>query len=85
MQQRLTSQQSGASAAYLLGKAEDKLLLKLPVEVLGIQSKEGEKLSLNPENNLILTPTDHIVYMSRKRFDWLKNSGQIMQHIAKML
>ena len=58
--------------------------LKLPVEVLGIQSKEGEKLSLNPENNLILTPTDHIVYMSRKRFNWLKNSGQIMQHIAKM-
>jgi hypothetical protein len=48
--------------------------LKLPVEVLGLQSEEGEKLSLNPGNDLILTPADHIVYMSRKRFDWLKNS-----------
>ena len=59
--------------------------LKLPVEILGIQSKEAKKLNLNPENDLILTPDDHIVYMSRKRFNWLKNSGQIMQHIAKML
>jgi len=58
--------------------------LKLPVEILGIQSKEAKKLNLNPENDLILTPDDHIVYMSRKRFDWLKNSGQIMQQIAKV-
>ena len=57
--------------------------LKLPVEILGLQSEEGEKLSLNPGNDLILTPADHIVYMSRKRFDWLKNSGQIMQQISK--
>ncbi len=58
--------------------------LNLPVEVLGIQSKERGKLNLNPENSLILTATDHIVYMSRKRFDWLKNNGQILQHIHKM-
>jgi hypothetical protein len=57
--------------------------LKLPVEILGLQSEEGEKLSLNPGNDLILTPADHIVYMSRKRFNWLKNSGQIMQQISK--
>ena len=58
--------------------------LKLPVEVLGLQSKNGGKLSLNPENSLILTATDHIVYMARKRFDWLKNSGPVLQHIANM-
>jgi voltage-gated potassium channel len=58
--------------------------LKLPVEILGIQSKEGGKLNLNPENSLILTATDHIVYMSRKRFDWLKNNGEILQHIHKI-
>ncbi|MFP6637238.1 MAG: ion channel [Nitrospinaceae bacterium] len=55
--------------------------LKLPVGVLGIQSMEGGQLRLNPENDLILTSTDHIIYMSRKRFDWLKNSGQILQQI----
>ncbi len=58
--------------------------LNLPVQVLGIQRKAEEKPILNPENSLILTPTDHIVYMSRKRFDWLKNSGPIMQQIAKL-
>jgi hypothetical protein len=46
--------------------------------------KTGGKPILNPENNLILAPTDRIVYMSRKRFDWLKNNGQILQHIHKM-
>ena len=58
--------------------------LNLPVQILGIHGKEGGKLNLNPENSLILTAADHIVYMSRKRFDWLKNSSQIMQQIAKM-
>ena len=58
--------------------------LKLPAEILGIQRKAGEKPILNPENSLILTPVDHIVYMSKERFDWLKNSGQIMQQIVKM-
>ncbi len=57
--------------------------LNLPVEVLGIQSKTGGKLKLNPENNLVLSASDHIVYMSKKRFNWLKNSGHILQHIAK--
>jgi voltage-gated potassium channel len=59
--------------------------LKLPVEILGIQSKEGGKLSLNPENDLMLTSVDHIVYMSRKRFDWLTNSGQVLQQISQEL
>jgi len=58
--------------------------LKLPVEILGLQSEEGEKLSLNPGNDLILTPADHIVYMARKRFDWLGNSSQILEQIKKM-
>ncbi len=58
--------------------------LELPVQILGIQSKAKKKLHLNPGNNLMLTPADHIVYMSRKRFDWLQNSSQIMQHIAKI-
>jgi hypothetical protein len=58
--------------------------LKLPVEILGVKSEEGEKLSLNPGNDLILTPADHIVYMSRKRFDWLENSSQILEQIKKL-
>jgi voltage-gated potassium channel len=57
--------------------------LDLPVEILGIQREAGEKPILNPENNVILAPTDHIVYMSRKRFDWMKNNGQILQQINK--
>jgi voltage-gated potassium channel len=57
--------------------------LNLPVEILGLQRKGGEKPVLNPENNLILAPTDHIVYMARKRFDWMKNNGQILRHINK--
>ena len=58
--------------------------LNLPVEILGIQNKASAKPTLNPENNLILAPTDHIVYMSRKRFDWLKNKDQIIQQINKV-
>ncbi|MCH8157827.1 MAG: hypothetical protein IID18_08795 [Nitrospinae bacterium] len=58
--------------------------LNLPVEVLGLQRETGEKPVLNPENSTILTPADHIVYMSRRRFNWLQNSGQIMQEIARM-
>ena len=57
--------------------------LNLPVEILGIQRDAKETLALNPENSLVLTPADHIVYMSRKRFDWLKNSAQILRQIAK--
>ncbi|MBC8288415.1 MAG: hypothetical protein H8E42_13160 [Nitrospinae bacterium] len=58
--------------------------LNFPVEILGIQRKAGEKPMLNPENNLILVSTDQIVYMSRKRMDWMKNSGQVIQHLNKM-
>lgn len=58
--------------------------LNFPVEILGLQKKAGEKPILNPENKQILAPTDHIVYMSRKRFDWSKNNGLIMQQIKKM-
>ena len=58
--------------------------LNFPVEILGLQKKIGEKPILNPENKQILAPTDHIVYMSRERFDWLGNNGQIMQIINKM-
>ena len=57
--------------------------LNLSIEVLGLQRKGGEKPILNPENDLILAPTDHIVYMARKRFDWMKNNGQILQKINK--
>jgi len=58
--------------------------LNLSIEVLGLQRKGGEKPILNPENDLILAPTDHIVYMARKRFDWMKNNGQILQKINKV-
>jgi len=58
--------------------------LDLPVEILGLKRKAEEKPFLNPENNLMLAPTDHIVYMSRKRFDWMKNNGQILQQINKV-
>ena len=59
--------------------------LNLSVEVLGLQRKEGEKPILNPENKLILAPTDHIVYMARKRFDWRKNNGPILRQIYREL
>ncbi len=58
--------------------------LNLPVEILGLQRKAGEKPLLNPENKLILTPADHIVYMAKMRFDWLKNNGPIVQQINKI-
>lgn len=58
--------------------------LNLPVEILGLQRKTGEKPMLNPENNMILVSTDQIVYMSRKRMDWMKNSGQVIQQLSKM-
>ena len=57
--------------------------LDLSVEILGLQRKGGEKPILNPENKMILAPTDHIVYMARKRFDWKKNNGPILRQIYK--
>jgi hypothetical protein len=32
---------------------------------------------------LILAPTDQIVYMARKRFDWKKNNSSILMQIYK--
>ena len=58
--------------------------LNLSIELLGLQREVGEKLILNPENDLILAPTDHIVYMCRKRFDWMEISDQILQQINKV-
>lgn len=60
------------------------LLLNLPVEILGLKKESGDMPILNPENNLLLAPNDHIVYMSHKRFNWLKNNQQIIQQIKKM-
>ena len=57
--------------------------LNFPVEILGLQKKAGEKPILNPENTQMLAPTDHLVYLSKKRFDWLKNNGEIIQQIKK--
>ena len=55
--------------------------LNLPVEILGIQKTTSEKPILNPENKLVLVSIDHIVYMARKRFDWLGNSSKILEQI----
>ena len=57
--------------------------LNLSVEILGLQRKGGEKPILNPGNKMILAPTDHIVYMAGKRFDWKKNNGPILRQIYK--
>ena len=57
--------------------------LNLPVEILGIQKTTNEKPVLNPENKLLLGSADHIVYMAKKRFDWLGNSSQILEQINK--
>ena len=57
--------------------------LNLSIEILGLQRKEEDKPILNPENKMILAPTDHIVYMARKRFDWKKNNGPILRQIYK--
>ena len=58
--------------------------LNLSLQILGIKRKACEKPVLNPENSLILASTDHIVYMSRRRFDWMKNNGQILRQIQNM-
>lgn len=58
--------------------------LNLSIEILGLQRKGGVKPILNPGNDMILAPTDHIVYMSRKRFDWMKNNSQIIRQINKV-
>jgi hypothetical protein len=58
--------------------------LNLPVEILGIQKATSEKPILNPENKLVLVSVDHIVYMARKRFDWLGNSSKILEQIKKL-
>jgi voltage-gated potassium channel len=57
--------------------------LNLSLEILGLERKGEEKPILNPENKMILAPTDHIVYMARKRFDWKKNNGPILRQIYK--
>ena len=59
--------------------------LNLPVEILGIQKTTDEKPILNPENKLLLESVDHIVYMAKKRFDWLGNSSQILEQIKKLI
>jgi voltage-gated potassium channel len=59
--------------------------LDLPVEILGIQKTTNEKPILNPENKLLLESVDHIVYMAKKRFDWLGNSRQILEQIKKLI
>ncbi|MBT4375064.1 MAG: hypothetical protein HOD16_05175, partial [Nitrospina sp.] len=58
--------------------------LNLPVEILGIQKTTNEKPILNPENKLVLGSIDHIVYMARKRFDWLGNSSKVLEQIKKL-
>ncbi|MBT3515336.1 MAG: hypothetical protein HN474_08485 [Nitrospina sp.] len=58
--------------------------LNLPVAILGIQKTANEKPILNPENSLVLSSIDHIVYMARQRFDWLGNSNQIIEQIKKL-
>ncbi len=57
--------------------------LNLSIEILGLRRQADEKPILNPENKMILVPTDHIVYMARKRFDWKKNNGPILRQIYK--
>ena len=57
--------------------------LNLSVEILGLERKGEENPILNPENKMILAPTDHIVYMARKRFYWKKNNGPILRQIYK--
>ena len=59
--------------------------LNLPVEILGIQKTTNEKPILNPENKLVLGSIDHIVYMARKRFDWLGNSSKVLEQIKNGL
>ncbi|MFQ5671626.1 MAG: potassium channel family protein [Nitrospinales bacterium] len=60
------------------------IFLNLPVEILGI-SRAGEKeLALNPANQQELLPSDYLVYMSKRRFEWSKHGSKILEQLDKL-
>ncbi|MEC7640726.1 MAG: potassium channel family protein [Nitrospinota bacterium] len=60
------------------------LFLNLSVDVLGINRKSEKELLLNPSNEQELQPSDYLVYMAKKRFEWSKNGSEILRQMEKL-
>ncbi|MFQ5481516.1 MAG: hypothetical protein ACE5ER_02055, partial [Nitrospinaceae bacterium] len=58
--------------------------LNYPVEIIGLKRVSKNKLMLNPENDLALAPSDHLVYLAEERFNWLKNSRDILRQVNQI-
>lgn len=52
--------------------------LDMPVEIVGIKRKSEDNIMLNPDNGEKMLPTDQLVYMAKERFEWKKNSLDIL-------
>jgi hypothetical protein len=53
--------------------------LDLPAEIVGIKRDSNGQLLLNPANAEQILPTDRLVYVAKKRFDWQKKSAEILK------
>jgi voltage-gated potassium channel len=63
-----------------LGKIKIAVIqLNLPIEIVGIKRESENKILLNPSNDEQVLPTDRLVYIAKLRFDWLKESAEILK------
>lgn len=56
------------------------LRLDFPAELIGIKRESGEKILLNPGNDLKLVVADRLVYLAKQRFAWREKSREILEH-----
>jgi hypothetical protein len=64
------------------GKLKQVILrLDLPPELLGVKRKDDSNVLLNPSRDLILHPTDRLIYMAAGRFNWLERRSDILAEI----